>query len=184
MGGLVQGLNSDMTSDQPASALPADAIASALQAGHPQEAERLTRAYLATAPRDEDALVILGICLQEQGRAAEAVEPYRQLTRMQPQSATYWNNLGTVLRSAGQMLESEQAYRRALELDPADYSAAMNRGLFFCKPTRSTRRRPRRASTPRRCATRSTAATRPNNCSHRGATGAICPRSSRSNWPF
>ncbi|MEP6940080.1 MAG: sulfotransferase [Rudaea sp.] len=111
--------------------LPAEAIANALQQGRPQEAERLTRAFLATAPNDEDALVVLGICLQEQGRAAEAAIPYRQLTSLHPQSALHWNNLGTVLRSAGQVLEAEAAYRRALDLDPNDYVAAINLGLLF-----------------------------------------------------
>ena len=111
--------------------LPAEAIANALQQGRPQEAERLTRAFLATAPADEDALVVLGICLQEQGRAAEAAVPYRQLTKLHPQSALHWNNLGTVLRSAGQVLDAEAAYRRALELDSNDYVAAINLGLLF-----------------------------------------------------
>ncbi len=111
--------------------LPTDAIVTALQQGHPQEAERLTRDYLAAMPTDEDALLVLGICLQEQGRSSEAAIPYRQLTRMQPRSAVHWNNLGTVLRSAGQMREAEDAYRRALELDPLDYVAAINLGLLF-----------------------------------------------------
>ena len=110
---------------------PVDAIAAALQQGRPKEAERLTRTYLAAVPTNEDALVVLGLCLQEQGRSLEAAVPYRQLTQMQPQSALHWNNLGTVLRSAGQVREAEEAYRRALELDPHDYVAAMNLGLLF-----------------------------------------------------
>ncbi len=110
---------------------PVDAIAAALQQGRPKEAERLTRTYLAAVPMDEDALVVLGLCLQEQGRSGEAAVPYRQLTQMRPQSALHWNNLGTVLRSAGQVREAEEAYRRALELDPHDYTAAMNLGLLI-----------------------------------------------------
>jgi Flp pilus assembly protein TadD len=116
---------------QPAATLPVDQIAAALQQGQPQDAERLVRIHLAAMPMDEDALLVLGICLQEQGRSAEAVEPYRQLTRMRPQSAIYWNNLGTVLRSAGEPRSAEDAYRRALELDPHDYVAAMNLGLLY-----------------------------------------------------
>lgn len=114
-----------------AAALPIDAINDALQQGQPREAERLTRDFLARVPDHEDGLVLLGLCLQEQGRSAEAAEPYRLLTRMQPQSAMHWNNLGTVLRSAGQMREAEDAYRRALELDPRYYTALMNLGYLY-----------------------------------------------------
>ncbi len=108
-----------------------DRIIVALQQGRAQEAERLTREYLAHEPDHQDALLLLGLCLQEQGRSAEAVEPYRQLTQMLPLSALHWNNLGTVLRSAGQVREAEDAYRRALQLDPNDYTAAINLGFLF-----------------------------------------------------
>lgn len=111
--------------------LPIDSIAQALRQARPGDAERLTRAHLSVAPEDEYALLILGICLQEQGRSAEAIAPYRLLTRKHPESALHWNNLGTVLRSAGEAREAEDAYRRALELDPRDYTAAMNLGLLF-----------------------------------------------------
>jgi Flp pilus assembly protein TadD len=115
---------------QAAATLPIEQIGAALQQGRAQEAERLTRGFLAIKPLDENALVVLGICLQEQGRSAEAIEPYRQLTRLQPQLGAYWNNLGTVLRSAGQAREAEDAYRRAVDLDPADYIAAINLGFL------------------------------------------------------
>lgn len=114
-----------------AAPLPIDAINDALQQGQPQEAERLTRAFLDGAPNDEAGLVLLGLCLQEQGRSAEASEPYRLLTRVLPQSAMHWNNLGTVLRSAGQMREAEDAYRRAIELDPQYYTAQQNLGYLY-----------------------------------------------------
>jgi Flp pilus assembly protein TadD len=111
--------------------LPTHAIAAALQQGRPDEAERLTRAHLAVVPDDEDALLILGVCLQQQERCAEAIGPYRLLTQMHPRSALHWNNLGTVLRGAGKAVEAEEAYRRALELDPHAYTTAMNLGLLF-----------------------------------------------------
>lgn len=111
--------------------LPIDSIAQALRQARPQEAERLTRAHLSVAPEDEQALLILGICLQEQGRPAEAIAPYRLLTRKHPESALHWNNLGTVLRGAGAVRDAQDAYQRALELDPRDYTAAFNLGLLF-----------------------------------------------------
>ncbi|TLY48239.1 MAG: tetratricopeptide repeat protein, partial [Gammaproteobacteria bacterium] len=116
---------------QTAAALSFDRITTALQQGRAQEAERMTREYLALAPQDADALLLLGLCLQEQGRSAEAIEPYRQLTQMLPHSAIHWNNLGTVLRGAGQVRDAEDAYRHALRLDPHDYTTAINLGFLF-----------------------------------------------------
>jgi Flp pilus assembly protein TadD len=111
--------------------LPVDEINAAFSEGRLQDAERLTRRYLAAVPADADAQSLLGFCLHQQGRTAEAAEIYRRLTRLQPDEATHWNNLGTTLRSIGQVREAEEAYRRAIELDPADFDARMNLGYLF-----------------------------------------------------
>ena len=116
---------------QPAPSLPTDAIVAALNQGRPQEAERLTRTHLAVAPDNDDALLLLGISLQEQGRPAEAVAPYRRLVYLHPKSALHWNNLGSILRSAGEVREAEDAYRRALTIDPRYYGAFMNLGFLL-----------------------------------------------------
>jgi len=110
------------------SALPLDQITQALRSGQPIDAERLTRNYLLAQPQDEAGLLLLGLCLQQQGRSREAAEPYRTLTRLHPQSAMHWNNLGTVLRSAGEAREAEIAYQQAISLDPAYHDALMNLG--------------------------------------------------------
>jgi len=99
-------------------ALPINAINDALSRGRPQDAERLTRDFLRQSPTDPDGLILLGLCLREQERWTEAVGPFSQLTRLQPRSALHWSNLGTALRSAGQMREAEDAYRRAIERFP------------------------------------------------------------------
>jgi Flp pilus assembly protein TadD len=112
-------------------ALPIAEIDAALRAGRPQDAERLTRVYLAMAPRDADAQSLLAFCLHQQGRSSEAADVYRQLTRLQPDEAAHWNNLGTALRSAGEVREAEHAYRRAIELDPRYFEAHMNLGYLF-----------------------------------------------------
>ncbi len=116
---------------QTAVKLPIEAINQALMSGQAQEAERLTRGFLQLKPSDEDAMIILGVCLQTQGRSSEAADVYRNLTRLLPQSAMHWNNLGTVLRSAGQVREAEDAYRRAIELEPGYYTALMNLGYLL-----------------------------------------------------
>ncbi len=111
--------------------LPIEEINSALQQGDARHGELLTRQFLAAVPFDENGLLILGVCLDTQGKSAEAVEVYRQLVRLFPQSAMHWNNLGTVLRSSGTVREAEDAYRRAIELEPDYYTASMNLGYLF-----------------------------------------------------
>src|SRR5215471_17712720 len=101
------------------SAAPAVAnIFSALQQGQLQLAERLAREQLRADPAHVDVLVLLGLSLQMQGRPAEAIASFEDLTRLQPGAALHWSNLGTVLREAGRGEDSEAAYKRALELAP------------------------------------------------------------------
>ncbi len=106
-------------------------IGAALQRGAPEEAERIARDFLRTAPHDESALTVVGLCLLEQGKPADAAEIYRKLTRLLPQAPIQWNNLGTAERAAGQVLAAEDAYRHALALDPGYYEAQMNLGYLF-----------------------------------------------------
>jgi tetratricopeptide (TPR) repeat protein len=112
---------------------PADiaTIVSALQQGRMQEAEQMTRARLVFEPGNEDALMLLAMCLQLQERNADAVHAWRELTVRMPQSAVHWNNLATALRNAGELLEAEDAYRRTIELDPDSFLARLNLGYLL-----------------------------------------------------
>jgi tetratricopeptide (TPR) repeat protein len=108
-----------------------ETIVSALQLGNPQEAERLTRDYLAREPASEDGWILLGMCLMQQGRTDEGISTCRELTRRVPESAIYWSNLGTALRDAGELHEAEQAYQRAVELDPKFFGVLINLGYLL-----------------------------------------------------
>ena len=105
-------------------------IVSALQLGRAGEAERMSRAWLAHMPGNEDALLLLTMSLQLQGRPHEAAETCRELIRLNPQSSLNWSNLGTALRDAGELNEAEEAYRRAVELDPKFFGGWMNLGYL------------------------------------------------------
>jgi len=107
------------------------AIVTALKQGRPAQAEQMTRAWLAVDPQNEDGLMLLAMCLQLQERNADAVQVWRELTVLMPESAIHWNNLATALRNAGELLEAEQAYRRTIELDPASFLARMNLGYLL-----------------------------------------------------
>jgi Flp pilus assembly protein TadD len=116
---------------QPSATLPVEEIYAALQQGDAARAELLTRNFLVNEPFDENGLLLLGVCLDSQGRANDAADVYRQLVRLFPQSSMHWNNLGSMLRSAGHVREAEDAYRRAIEIEPGYYTAQMNLGYLF-----------------------------------------------------
>src|SRR6476660_9408182 len=97
------------------SAVPSiDEIAQMLQQGHLELAEQRARLYLQTLPTDENALLLLGLSEQMQGKLAQAEHTFGELTRLRPDSSLHWNNLGTVLRAADQSEAAESAYRKAL----------------------------------------------------------------------
>src|SRR5579883_1392126 len=105
-------------------------IVSALRLGKAAEAEQMSRAWLALAPGNEDALLLLTMALQLQGRPHEAADACRELVRLNPRSSINWNNFGTALREAGELNEAEEAYRRAVELDPGFFGGLMNLGYL------------------------------------------------------
>ena len=91
----------------------------------------MTRAWLAREPANEDGLILLAMCLQLQERNADAVQAWRELTVLMPQSPIHWNNLATALRNAGELVAAEEAYRRTVELDPKSSLARMNLGYLL-----------------------------------------------------
>jgi Flp pilus assembly protein TadD len=125
-----------------ASAIPTiEPIVSALQSGRADDAERLARDFLDANPRNQDGLLLLSISLMQLERPAEATEVCRELTRIAPDSAIYWSNLGTVLRDAGQLFDAEEAYRRSVELDPKFFGALLNLGYLLLEGGKFTEAR-------------------------------------------
>jgi len=106
-------------------------IVDALQAGRPEQAERLARERLREAPGLEAALTLLGLSLHAQARYEEAAEAYGELARRYPRSREHWSNYATMLRACGRLDEAESAYRRALDLAPADATLCLNIGLLL-----------------------------------------------------
>ncbi|MDR3388058.1 MAG: sulfotransferase [Rudaea sp.] len=108
-----------------------DDISRALQQGRLPLAEQWARQYLQVLPVDESALVLLGLSEQLQGKLEQAEQTFLKLTRLQPGSPIHWNNLGTVLRAAGQGEAAESAYRQSLVLDGKNVGALENLGLLY-----------------------------------------------------
>jgi len=73
------------------------------------------------------ACVVLGVVTagRNQDYASEA-SLWRATARHSPAKGRVWNNLGYALEREGMLDEARTAYRRAIDLDPADFRAQMN----------------------------------------------------------
>jgi hypothetical protein len=66
----------------------------------------------------EDALHFRALGEFRAGRNAEAIALFRELSRLQPNSAEVWHNFGVALKTAGMTDEAIAAFRRVIELNP------------------------------------------------------------------
>lgn len=87
------------------------------------EAESAYRAVLASAPRNADALNLLGVICLQTGRAGEAEQLLTAATREDASVAAYHDNLGSALAAQGRVGEAAAAHWRAVKLQP-DFAAA------------------------------------------------------------
>jgi tetratricopeptide (TPR) repeat protein len=95
----------------------------ALAMGDTDEAERICRKQLERSPDNAAARVLLAQILLQTGRAGEAVNEARRVTREQPKNVEGLIVLSSALTQRGGALggvpaEAEQAARRAVELQP------------------------------------------------------------------
>lgn len=110
-----------------------NSILSAINQGHADQAERLSRLALEEFPMQSDVLLLLAITLTTQKRYDEARAVYEQLIAIEPNEPAYWNNLGTVFRELDHLPEAESAYRNALSLDAGNPYVWANLGLVAWK---------------------------------------------------
>lgn len=89
----------------------------------PAAALAAARAGLALSPTDPYTLDTLGVALTRAGAHDEAVAPFRAAVVRAPHTPTYQYNLGAALQFVGDFAGSSQAFRAALELDPAQHRA-------------------------------------------------------------
>ena len=112
-------------------ALRAVALEPALAEGHAQlgriqiahdwdwkGAEASYQKALELAPGNSSVLDGASVLMYKLGRIEEALDLARRVLAQDPLSAAFWHNLGLIAYAAGLLNESEQAYRRALELAP------------------------------------------------------------------
>ncbi|MBL8643921.1 MAG: tetratricopeptide repeat protein [Rhodospirillaceae bacterium] len=101
------------------------------RAGRLDEAERVYRAVLAQAPRNNDALNLLGVIAQARGARDEALSLYAQAIDAAPQAPSPHFNKAVALAEAGRIGEAAAAYRKAITLKPDYADARLNLGVLL-----------------------------------------------------
>ncbi len=98
------------------------------RAGNLPEAERSYRAVLQAQPRQPDALALLGVVLEAQGRAREAVDFIRKAVALDPKAPLFRLHLGNALLAAGDATAAVAELRLAARLQPHLAEAHYNLG--------------------------------------------------------
>lgn len=93
------------------------------QAGDLTAARACYEAVLRENPAQPDALHLLGVIADQEGRHDDAVALIRRAITIAPHAAAFHDNLGNALLASGAPGEAESAYRQAITLD-ADYLEA------------------------------------------------------------
>jgi tetratricopeptide repeat protein len=98
-------------------------LARAAQTGNTDEAIRFMTEALGSDARPETQFN-LGVFLAGRGRTGDAIASYERVLAARPNLAAAWIRLGDARRECGDLTGSIDAYRRALEIDPAQKRAS------------------------------------------------------------
>lgn len=101
------------------------------QAGDLRGAEQLYRGILGRAPRDADALHLLGVLCHQTGRGADAVALIGKAIRAKPGVAEFHANLALALQGLGRAAEAGSQLTEAVRLRPDYWEAHFNLGLLL-----------------------------------------------------
>ncbi len=97
-------------------------------AGDLAGAEKQARRVAKKVPKNANALNLLAVIVQQQGKIDEAIKLFSRVCALAPDQLQAHINLGNALREAGQHPEARRAYETALEHDPNFVAAKINLG--------------------------------------------------------
>ncbi len=100
----------------------------AIGTGDLKSARQLLETHLRQQPQDSDALYLLGVCEQAQGKHGAAQDLYGRILRSHPDHFGAHYNLGLLLASLGRHAEALPHHDAAVRLAPANHWACVNRG--------------------------------------------------------
>jgi protein O-GlcNAc transferase len=101
------------------------------QQGRLDEAERLYRDVLVSAPGQPDALHFLGVLQSQRGNTDTALALIEQAIQGAPSNAAAIYNRANILRDAGRRDEALASYDRVIALRPDHAGAVNNRGVVL-----------------------------------------------------
>ena len=102
---------------------------SLLARGQPDRAEPILSRATGLDPRRFWGWFALGLCHYDQGRFAESAGDFAICAVLAPKFAWPWMNRGLALARANRLVEAREAYDRAIEADPENAEARVNRAL-------------------------------------------------------
>jgi len=108
------------------------------RAGRLDKAEPLYLAILREVPEHFDALHLIGVVRQQQGRDAEAIAFIDRALALRPENPAAHSNRGLSLRVLGRAQEALASCERAIRLKPDYADAHNNRGLALAALRRPT----------------------------------------------
>ena len=105
--------------------------ASLLKRGNYREADPILHSLHVRYPDDERVLFNYGMMLSDQGRLDGARSLLAHLVEIAPSHSPGWTALGVALSRGGDKENGLKAFRRALEIDPANAYAMRNAGAIL-----------------------------------------------------
>jgi uncharacterized protein (TIGR02466 family) len=105
----------------------------AINNGQMPQAEAQAKQLLSKYPDVFMLHNLLGIALDAQGKANEAIQAYRRAVSLQPKMADLHFNLAIALSNVGADVEAIQAYMQAIQLQPRFFEAYANIGTLYQK---------------------------------------------------
>ncbi len=100
-----------------------------------QQAAALDRvnAYLASNPKDPQAMFMKGIILVESGKRDDAIKTFTDLTQSHPNLPEPYNNLAVLYADAGQYDKAKKSLETAIKTHPSYATAHENLGDIYAR---------------------------------------------------
>ncbi|WP_077002256.1 tetratricopeptide repeat protein [Variovorax sp. KK3] len=104
-----------------------------LRQGKADEALAKADAYIAGKPRDPQMRFLRGVVLTEQGKQADAIAAFTQLTQDFPELPEPYNNLAALYANQSQFDKARAALEMAIKLNPSYATAHENLGDVYAR---------------------------------------------------
>ena len=104
-----------------------------LRQGKPADALAKADVYIAGKPRDPQMRFLRGVILNEQGRQADAIAAFTQLTQDFPELPEPYNNLAALYAAQSRFDQARDALETALKLNPNYATAHENLGDVYAR---------------------------------------------------